>query len=33
MKTRLRYQKVSETFYFDSAGFEERTVGLPSSEK
>jgi hypothetical protein len=33
MKTRLRYQKVSETLYFDSAGFEERTVGLPSSEK
>ena len=33
MKTRLRYQKVSETLYFDSAGFEGRTVGLPSSDK
>lgn len=33
MKTRLRYQKVNETMYFDSAGFEERTVGLPSGEK
>jgi hypothetical protein len=33
MKTRLRYQKVSETWYFDSAGFEERTVGLPSGEQ
>ena len=33
MKTRLRYQKVGETLYFDSAGFEGRTVGLPSSQK
>ncbi len=33
MKTRLRYQKVNETWYFDSAGFEGRTVGLPSGEK
>jgi hypothetical protein len=33
MRTRLRYQQVGETFYFDAAGFEGRTVGLPRSEK
>jgi hypothetical protein len=33
IKTRLRYQKVNGTLYFDSAGFEERTVGLASGEK
>ncbi len=33
MKTLLRYQKVQGTLYFDSAGFEGRTVGLPSSRK
>ena len=33
MKTRLRYQQVGEMLYFDSAGFEGRTVGLPSSGK
>ena len=33
LKTRLHFQKVSETQYFDSAGFEGRTVGLPNSEK
>jgi hypothetical protein len=33
MKTRLSYQKVSETWYFDSAGFEQRTVGLPSANR
>ena len=33
MKTRLRYQQVGETLYFDAAGFEGRTVGLPRSEK
>ena len=33
MKTRLRYQQVGKTFYFDAAGFEGRTVGLPRSEK
>jgi Type I phosphodiesterase / nucleotide pyrophosphatase len=33
MKTRLSYQKVGETWYFDSAGFEQRTVGLPSTNK
>jgi hypothetical protein len=33
MRTRLRYQQVGETLYFDSAGFEGRTVGLPKSEK
>jgi hypothetical protein len=32
-KTRLRYQQVGETFYFDAAGFEGRTVGLPRSEQ
>jgi len=32
MKTRLRYQQVGETLYFDAAGFEGRTVGLPRSE-
>jgi arylsulfatase A-like enzyme len=29
MKTRLSYEKVGETFYFDAAGFDGRTVGLP----
>jgi len=33
MKTRLSYQEVGETWYFDSAGFEQRTVGLPSTNK
>jgi hypothetical protein len=33
MRTRLRYQQVGETLYFDSAGFEGRTVGLPKNEK
>jgi hypothetical protein len=33
MKTLLRYQKVRGVLYFDSAGFEGRTVGFPSSEK
>jgi hypothetical protein len=32
-KTRLRYQQVGETLYFDAAGFEGRTVGLSGSEK
>ena len=32
-KTRLRYQQVGETFYFDAAGFEGRTVGLSGSEQ
>ena len=29
IKTRLSYQKVGETLYFDSAGFAGRTVALP----
>jgi predicted AlkP superfamily pyrophosphatase or phosphodiesterase len=33
LKTRLHYQKVSETQYFDSVGFEGRTVGLPNTKK
>jgi hypothetical protein len=33
MKTRLSYEKVGETWYFDSAGFVGRTVGLPAGEK
>jgi arylsulfatase A-like enzyme len=33
MKTRLRYQKLGKTLYFDSAGFEGRTVGLPVSDR
>jgi hypothetical protein len=28
-RTRLSYQRVGETWYFDSAGFEGRTVALP----
>jgi arylsulfatase A-like enzyme len=33
LKTRLLYQQVGETLYFDAAGFEGRTVGLPRSEQ
>jgi Type I phosphodiesterase / nucleotide pyrophosphatase len=33
LKTRLHFQKVGESQYFDSAGFEGRTVGLPNTEK
>jgi arylsulfatase A-like enzyme len=29
MKTRLSYEKVGDTWYFDAAGFNGRTVGLP----
>ncbi len=29
IKTRLSYQKLGETWYFDAAGFAGRTVGLP----
>jgi hypothetical protein len=32
-KTSLRHQKVNETLYFDSGGFEGRSVGLPSNER
>jgi hypothetical protein len=30
-KTRLSYQRVGETWYFDTAGFADRTVGLPGN--
>jgi arylsulfatase A-like enzyme len=32
MKTRLSYENVGETFYFDAAGFDGRTVGLPGRD-
>jgi hypothetical protein len=33
MKTKLSYEKVGDTWYFDSAGFDGRTVGLPAGNK
>jgi hypothetical protein len=32
MKTVLRYEKIGNVYYFDSAGFEGRTVGLSGGE-